>query len=191
MRRNKKPTPVALNKHDIRDFLSQHLAEFRSTLKATSLDKQNEVHLCDNSSFAPVYNFDRYIQEHHQGVKHPASPDAICVGEKQLYFVEFKNQQLNDINKLNIKNKFEQGTTILKSLLADFRPRDCKRFFYVVHARSTSRQNPRRFNAGRHIEATTLRWHLEQLNTELGGFYDGVKVADADEFIESHDELSC
>jgi len=78
-----------VNKHSIRDYLGCELSTHASTFKETSYDDENGEYLCQDESTDHVYNFDAYVRKTHDELVLPASPDAIHLGVKHIYFVEF------------------------------------------------------------------------------------------------------
>ena len=176
-----------MNKFSIREFLRCELAEHTSSFKETSYDEVNAQNVCQDESTADVYDFDAYVRTKHDKSKLPASPDAVYIGHKHLYFVEFKNQPANAVSKENIQRKFRCGTAILQSLLTEFKPRDCKYNFCVVFH---TQKKPRYFD-GRHIEQSAVHFELDRLNAEFNNFYDQIFTADARFFAEKFSELQC
>lgn len=156
-----------MNKFSLQEFLEKTLGAYPSNFKATSYDDANNQHVCKDQSTPNVYDFDAYVYENYDRSKLPASPDAIYIGKKNVYFVEFKNQQPGDIDRKNIRLKFRNGTEILKTLLADFVPKDCNYNFCVVFQ---GQKKPRFFDS-RHIEKSVIQFGLEDLNTEFDSFY--------------------
>ncbi|MCH4247894.1 MAG: hypothetical protein LKF82_08655 [Acinetobacter populi] len=176
-----------MNKHKLKDFLQETLEPHGSTFQDTSFDKENKEYLCQDRSTQPVYNFDAYIDARFGQGKGSASPDAIYIGKKQLYFVEFKNEKVSDLDKKQLEKKFEKGTDILREMLKDFTPRDCQYFFCIVHK---PQQKAKYFNPV-HIQESTLRSKLEELNKEQNGFYDKVFVNDVDFYKQQFPQLEC
>lgn len=176
-----------MNKHSIRDFLGSALSAHASTFKATSYDEENDEHLCQDDSADHVYDFDAYVREKYDGQSVPASPDAIHLGTKHLYFVEFKNQPARLIDKENMRRKFTKGTGILRDLLSEFTPRDCKYNFCVVFK---SQKKPRYFDS-RHIEQNVVQFGLDGLNAACDHFYDQIITADVRFFAQQFRELRC
>jgi hypothetical protein len=175
-----------MNKYSLRQHLAQELGPHVSTFKETSLDEANKVHLCSDETTAEVYDFDAYVRAR-GAYPIPASPDAIHAGSKDLYFVEFKNQRISDIDTAQMQRKFAAGTEILKELLKDFSPMDCRYHFCVV-----LKNQPRsRYMDSRHIEQNVVRFGLDKLNNELGGFYDHVVTESLDFYVEKFKELKC
>ncbi len=175
-----------MNKYSLREHLQQALRPFASTLKNTSFDKENNTYLCQDEATPQVYDFDAYVGAR---CPHPipASPDAIHIGGKDLYFVEFKNQRPADVDKAQMQRKFEAGTRILKELLKDFSAKDCQYHFCVV-----MKTPPKpRFMDFRHIEQSAVRFGLDTLNKKLDGFYDHVVTESLDFYVDKFKELQC
>ncbi|RUO57896.1 hypothetical protein, partial [Pseudidiomarina marina] len=99
-----------MNKYSIKAFCHSEFADFSSTLKRTSWDATNDEYLCNDVLTLPVYDFDQYVKNRFDNDKLPASPDAIYIGNKKLYFIEFKNQHPADIDTAQVKRKFVKGT---------------------------------------------------------------------------------
>jgi len=175
-----------MNKYSLKEHLAQELGLFVSTFRETSFDDANDEHLCSDEATAEVYDFDAYVRA--QGADPiPASPDAIHVGNKDLYFVEFKNQRISDIDKAQMQRKFEAGTRILQDLLREFAARDCRYHFCVV-----MKNQPRsKYMDFRHIEQNVVRFGLDQLNQELGGFYDHVVTESLAFYSDKFKALQC
>ena len=175
-----------MNKYNLKEHLQKALAPFSSTFKATSFDDTNEEHLCSDEETAQVYDFDAYVRNRDQNPI-PASPDAIYVGSKDLYFVEFKNQRAGDVNKEQMQRKFEAGTKILKDLLQEFSAKDCRYHFCVVM--KTQPKPP--LMDFRHFERNVVRFGLQELNQQLGCFYDSVVTQGLDFYVKEFKELNC
>lgn len=176
-----------MNDYSLVGFLHQELAGCQSSLKETSYDDRNKEYLCMDKTLSDVYDFDRYIDKiTDRKVKKPASPDAIYIGDKKLYFIEFKNQFRGSINTKKIKEKFNRGTQVLIELLQDFKPRDCKYIFCVVFKAEQSRHQYQKY-----LSSRVVHFELEQLNEELSGFYDKVITQDVNYYINSFKELAC
>ncbi len=175
-----------MNKYSLKQHLAQELGPHVSTFKETSLDDANNVQLCSDETTAEVYDFDAYVRARGDDPI-PASPDAIHAGHKDLYFVEFKNQRISDIDTAQMKRKFAAGTEILKELLKDFSPKDCRYHFCVV----LKNQPKSRYMDSSHIEQNVVRFGLDALNQELGDFYDHVVTESLDFYVEKFKELKC
>lgn len=175
-----------MNKYSLREHLAQELGPHLSTFKATSFDDANNVHLCNDETTGEVYDFDAYVRA--RGADPiPASPDAIHTGNKDFYFVEFKNQLSSAIDKPQMQRKFEAGTEILKGLLQGFSAKDCRYHFCVV-----MKNQPRsRFMDFRHIEQSAVKFGLDELNQKLGGFYDHVVTESLDFYVDQFKALQC
>lgn len=175
-----------MNKFNIIDFLNSKLYRHCTTLKKSSYDVANKEYLCSDEKTANVFCFDSYVEKNYHAARLPASPDAIVLGHKKLYFVEFKNQLPRDIDAQNMKDKFEKGTEILKELLQDFSPRDIKYIFCVVH----KKQRARFFNSS-HIQSNVARFGLAEKNVELDGFYSNILTEDVEYYKTTFNKLSC
>lgn len=175
-----------MNKYNLRDFIKISFGEYKSTLRDTSLDSHNGVYMCNDTATPNVYNFDEYVKDNFCSSKLPASPDAIYIGDKKLYFIEFKNQIPSAIDSLEIKTKFEKGTNILKEILNAFIPRDVEYIFCVVHKNTASRY----FNPT-HIESNIIRFGLKEKNTELGNFYNNIITEDVEYYKSKFIGLVC
>lgn len=175
-----------MNKYSLKAHLKETLAPFASTFKATSYDKEHKQHLCSDASTPNVYDFDAYVKKR-STYPIPASPDAIHLGSKDLYFVEFKNQRAADVDKEQMQRKFQAGTSILKRLLQEFKARDCQYHFCVVF----KNQPKPRYMDFRHVENNVVRFGLDELNQQLGGFYDHVVTESLDFYIQEFDALEC
>ena len=177
-----------MNKYCIRTYLHQKFADFSSSLKLTSYDDSNGKYLCNDETTAPVYDFDQYVRQNFDQSKLPASPDAVYLGEKKFYFIEFKNQHPAKIDAAEIKNKFSKGTEVLKEVLSGFLPKDVEFVFCVVH------QNRNLSNAhfiANYIEGRKTNFGLEAKNKELGNFYDDIITESVDFYVEKFPELVC
>jgi len=175
-----------MNKYSLKQFLQSELAGHASSFKETSYDKENGEYLCGDTATPDVYDFDAYVKEH---CDHPipASPDAIHIGSKDLYFIEFKNQCAANVDRIQMRRKFEAGTSILRNLLLEFSPKDCKYHFCVV-----LEDQPRpRFMDFRHIEQNVIKFGLAELNQEMGNFYDHVVTESVNFYVKEFKSLLC
>lgn len=176
-----------MNKYNLKEYLKGQLAPHPATLKSTSYDEENQEYLCSDSTTQNVYDFDAYVAANYPAGKLPASPDAIVIGNKQLYFVEFKNQLPANINTRQLQNKFRSGTEILKNMLEAFIPRDCTYSFCVVFK---PLERPRYFDS-RHVLQAQVRFELDALNQDCGSFYDQILTEDVDFFRQEFPGLQC
>lgn len=191
MGKNKRKRKEKVNKYSIKENLKLVLHEYVADLKTTSYDTQNDEYLCADTTAQPVYNFDEYVQDALREDPQPASPDAIVIGNKKLYFVEFKNQLPSNIDKKRIKNKFVAGTRILQDILKDIKVKDCEMIFCVVHKTSRHAQTrPRSFGAN-HLYDSSLRSLLQKWNANLDNFYGTIVVDNVDFYKETHPQLKC
>lgn len=176
-----------MNDYSLTGFLGEELSGCASTLRDTSFDKENKEHLCEDVSLPYVYDFDEYIRvKFPRSATTPASPDAIYLGDKKLYFIEFKNQKKSAVDTAQLKEKFRQGTVILKDMLSEFKPRDNQFVFCVVF----KPQNYQRAYQG-YIESRQVHFGLKELNEQLGGFYDELVTQNVNYYKNRFATLSC
>jgi hypothetical protein len=175
-----------MNKYSIHAHLQQDLKLYQSTLKQTSFDKENQEYLCQDEVLKDVYDFDAYIQKT-SAHPIPASPDAIYIGVKNLYLIEFKNQFPADIDKQQMQRKFRAGTIILQRLLQQFTPKDCQYCFCVVF----KNQPKPRYMDFRHVANNVVKFGLSELNEQLGNFYDRIVTEHLDFYVNEFKSLMC
>ncbi len=176
-----------MSKYNLKEFLENKLKEYKSTFKNTSYDDSNNRYLCSDETILDVYNFDSYIKNNFDNSKLPSSPDAIYLGNKKLYFIEFKHQKSSAIDSSNIKAKFEKGTTILKEMIKEFVPKDNKFIFCVVFE---NEKKSKYFNSS-HIESNSVKFGLQDLNKNIDSFYDEIITRDLDFYKENFQNLKC
>ena len=175
-----------MNKYSLKVHLQQDLKHFASTLKATSFDDANQQHLCNDEATPDVYDFDGYVKA---CCAHPtpASPDAIHIGSKDLYFVEFKNEIAADVDGEQMRRKFKTGTGILQNLLKDFGAKDCQYHFCVV----LKDQHRPRWMDFRHVVNSAIKFGLQELNQTLDCFYDHVVTENLEFYVKEFKALQC
>lgn len=172
----------------IQNFIKTILTGYESTFKETSLDDrggQTCNYLCKDTT-KEVFNFDKYVKDTNSSPL-PSSPDAIYVENNKVYFVEFKNSPLRNINEDNIKKKFNSGTQILKVLLCDFLQSEVEFIFCVVYK---SQYQYTYFNPI-HIINNISKFGLESENSNNDSFYSKIITQDVDFYKRSFSELSC
>lgn len=180
------------NKYDVKVCLEGYLSEFKSTFEKTSLDTAKQEYLCQDSLHS-VYNFDAYVKASFPNNNLPSSPDAIYVGIKKVYFVEFKNSRPEDIDNKSIRDKFNRGTEVLQGLLKDFTPKDVRFIFCVVYrsSKSTSKNDsPLYFNSSL-VEKNIVKFGLEEENSKFNNFYSHILTNDVDFYKETFKNLTC
>lgn len=176
-----------MNKYCIKEFLADTLKNHVSTLKETSFDKTNGEYLCEDEKLEVIYDFDSYVRQNFDQELLPASPDAIYIGNKKLYFIEFKNQIPTDIDKSQMKRKFESGTKILmERLLESFSPKDVEYVFCVVYKKPRAKY----FNPYA-IESNIPKFGLKEKNDELGNFYSKIITEPVEFYKEEFTQLDC
>jgi len=102
---------------DIQQFF-QTYSLYNSTFKETSLDNENNVYLCTDTS-QNVLNFDKLIESIYPNSNlRPRSFDAIYQFANDIYLVEFKNQKPAQIDNNAIIKKLHDGKKELDTFLA-------------------------------------------------------------------------
>ena len=176
-----------MDSENIKEYLSNILNNCKSTFKDTSLDDRGgrtQNYLCQDNK-TQVFDFDKYVRENID-IPLPASPDAVYLGNQKFYFVEFKNSPIFNINDVNIKNKFNSGTSILKNLLNDYLPSDIKFIFCVVYkSPQASYFNPM------HIESNIIRFGLDKENINQNNFYSNIITEDVEFYKNEFKQLQC
>ena len=171
-----------MSKYNLQEHVDTIFKNYEATFSEVSLDSQNNTSLCTNTT-TKVYNFDKYITEQQTSTKLPASPDGIYVGKKNLYFVEFKNQQYHNIDKENIQAKFKEGTKILEQLIDKQQFKECNFYFCVVY-----QKNERTKFDYSGIEKNKIKFGLENINN----YYTQIITDNVGEFKETFkQELQC
>jgi len=177
--------------HKLVTFMHETFKDCESTFKKTSLDDRGgsvENYLCQDD-ITKVYDFDKYVKETYSPSPLPSSPDAIYVGDKKIYFVEFKNQSLYMVNKKkrNIRKKFKDGTNILKNLLSSYLPSNVEFIFCVVYKTD---DKPKHFNP-RHIMNSSARFNLDAENKNCDNFYTKIIIQNVDFYKKRFTQLHC
>ena len=91
------------------NLFKQKYISYISTFKATSLDSDNSIYLCQNKNIE-IINFDKIIEDKYpDSNKRPQSFDCIYLDKnsKNMYLIEFKNQKKPD--KEEIEGKLIDG----------------------------------------------------------------------------------
>ena len=97
---------------DIKLFIREY-SSYKSSFKETSLDNDNGVYLCNDTS-QEVINFDKLIENIYPNSNNrPKSFDAIYIYEKLIFLVEFKNQKPSKIDNKEVQEKLVDGKTEL------------------------------------------------------------------------------
>ena len=86
-----------------------------NTLKNTSYDKDNKTYLCQSDK--EVVDFDALTLKLYPQ-KQPSSYDALLIeeGDKEVFYIEFKNQKKSDIKNQNLHKKVKDSDTTIKKL---------------------------------------------------------------------------
>lgn len=116
------------------ELLKERLSAYKSTLKNTSLDKENQLYLCESES--EVYDFESFVQNDIR-LKKRKTFDALLINDRQIFCIEFKNQKYSKIKNESIQGKYIDGLNTLEELLEELglekEIEDCSFFFFVVY----------------------------------------------------------
>lgn len=144
------------------------------TLKNTSYDKENKVHMCQSDM--EVIDFDKLTLELYPK-KQPASYDTLIVQEdiKDIFCIEFKNQKTTDINNTQLHKKVKDSDTTLKKLCNEnhIKKDDYSYKLCVVYKEDTTKPKYRRF------KENIIHFGLE---TYEGKYFDKVITNDINFF---------
>ncbi len=144
---------------DIRLFIREY-SSFKSTFKETSLDDNNNTHLCYDTS-QEVINFDNLMKKlYPDSNKRPKSFDAIFVYENLIFLIEFKNQKPSKIDNKEVQEKLEDGKMELLKLFyqLNIQKRDYNFIYCVVYKEYTKAID--RYKSG--IEKGKIQFGLEK-----------------------------
>ncbi len=92
----------------LHDILDVNFKDDFDTLKNTSYDKENNLYMCQSQM--KVVDFDNLTNNMYPQ-KQPSSYDALWTDEdlKNIYCVEFKNQNKSSVKNQNIQKKAKDG----------------------------------------------------------------------------------
>lgn len=181
----------SINNCNIKAVLEKEMGKYKSTFYETSFDSTNNEYLCNEQS-TEVFNFDKYIEKKCMGSeKRPASPDAIYVGDNNVYFVEFKNSPLRNVEEIKIQDKFTDGTKALQKMLENT-PREGMNFiFCVVYKNDDSSKKPFLEKYHQDIQDNTPKFSLKDKNKCLDNFYNKIITRDVDFYKKEFIQLKC
>jgi hypothetical protein len=96
-------------------IIKSQYQESLTSLKNSSYDKQNDIYLCQSNM--EVVDFDALTLKLYPQ-KQPSSYDTLIIEEdkKELFCVEFKNQEKADINRQKLHKKVIDSDTTLKKI---------------------------------------------------------------------------
>jgi hypothetical protein len=174
------------SKYNLKGMLENSYNDCKSTLKLTSLDdrdRQTTYYLCNDEKL-DVFDFDKIKNK---VGKENKSPDAIYIREKNIYIVEFKNQNPCDINCGDLKEKFGFAMFFFKKSVKNIQ--DYKFIVCLVYKDQGSHKQSQRYRQNIGKRACCM---LEDTNkNEYANFYDFIITQDVDFYKTNFKELKC
>ncbi len=131
---------------DFSFVIKQHFKSSLDTLKNTSYDKENDIHMCQSGM--QVVDFDHLTKEIYPQ-KQPSSYDSLIIEEstKKLFCVEFKNQKTSYIKNKELHKKVKDSDGIIKHICSNHNiaKSDYELILCIVYKADSSRYQYRRF----------------------------------------------
>lgn len=156
---------------DAASIFKAKFSDYISTLKETSFDDKNNHYLCQDTARA-VYNFDLIIKKLYPN-KQPASPDALLIHGKDIYLIEFKNQDCSNIDRESIREKIRKGKEAMDSIFLDSNINRASYNFIFCVAYKISQAKYRRFGK------KPLQFELKNL---VGSYFNEIYTNDVSFF---------
>ncbi|MFK7780600.1 MAG: hypothetical protein QM490_05715 [Candidatus Gracilibacteria bacterium] len=157
---------------DIYSIFHSNFKDYKSSLKQTSLDNENNQYLCFNEENI-VYDFDKITKELYPE-KQPSSYDALLFQKEnnRVFCIEFKNQKYSDINRDEIRKKLTNSKESIDSIFIKYniKREDYQFIFCVVYNSKLDRWK-------RGIAKNEIQFELESYMPE---YYDDIKTNDID-----------
>jgi len=157
---------------DAQSIFNAQYKLYASTLKETSLDSHNDVHLCENES-KTVYDFDKIVKDKYPK-KQPASYDSLLIDNNTIYCIEFKNEEYADIDRKRVRNKLINGKEVLVEI---FREHNIQIKNYTFNYCVIYKNSSTKWRRG--ILKNTIQFELEQYENE---YFDKIVTNDINFF---------
>ncbi len=148
-----------------------------STLKNTSHDSTNDIYMCQSKM--QVIDFDHLTRELFTQ-KHPASPDALWSDEdlKNIYEIEFKNQEKSKVKNQNVQKKAKDGKNTLDKICSENSvPLEEYKLIYCVAYKS----NPNKREYSSRYDESSIHFGLK---SQEGMYFDKVITNNIDFFTQ-------
>lgn len=179
-----------VNKYNLKDVLCNNYSSCKSTLKLSSLDDRDlntKYYLCDDEELK-VFDFDLIKEIVNKSRK---SPDAIYIRDKNIYIVEFKNQDPCNIDCRDLQEKFGFSIDFFKDLVKNIQ--DYKFIICLVYKNQgknkESQRYRQRYKSGtKKVSCCTL----DDINkNEYNNFYSHIITQDTNFYKTNFKELKC
>ena len=158
------------------DILKSEYRESIDTLKNASCDTENNVYMCQSQ--LEIINFDTLTRTIYPD-KHPSSYDALWSDEefKNIYCVEFKNQDKSGVKNKNIQKKARDGKFTLDEVCTrhNINLKEYTTIYCVVY-----KSNPNKREYQNRYEEAPLYFGLEKYE---GVYFDKIRTNNIDFFI--------
>jgi hypothetical protein len=176
------------NKYSIKELLKQNFNNCISTLKESSLDDRTStanIYLCNNTTLE-IFDFDNIKDNvYPDGYK---SPDAIYIRNKDIFIIEFKNQNPCDIDSADLKEKFKTSVDFFSSTFNHLL-RDYKFIFCLVYKNQSIHKENQRYRQGLQNQKCCS---LSDINkNKYNSFYSDIITKDINFYKKNFSELKC
>ncbi len=177
------------NKYNLYDILKNQYKKTISTLKATSLDdrkRNKQTFFCQDDSLE-VFYFDKIKDIVYKNQKAYKSPDAIYIKKKNVFIIEFKNQNPCDIDSSAMKEKLGMPVDFFTKQIPNLK--DYIFVFCLVYKEQSQSKISQRYKQGLQIKACC---DLEDENiNNLNNFYNTIITKDIEYYKNNFSQLKC
>jgi len=174
------------NKYNLNDVLYKDYIKCKSTLKSTSLDDRNSsaaYYLCDDEKL-DVFDFDSIKDMVDEKSK---SPDAIYIKDKNIYVIEFKNQNPCNISCFSLKEKFKFSVDFFNSIIKNLK--DYTFIVCLVYKNQSKVKDSQRY---RHRVQKNACCNLHDANkNDYNNFFSNIITQDVNYYKTNFKELRC
>ena len=174
------------SKYNLKDILEKKYLSCKSSLKLTSLDDNHlkiEYYLCNDEKLN-VFDFDEIKDIVDENSK---SPDAIYIKNKDIYVVEFKNQDPCNISCTSLKEKFKFSVDFFNALITNLK--DYTFIVCLVYKNQSSTKESQRYKQRAQKNACC---NLHDANkNDYNNFFSHIITQDVNYYKTNFKELAC
>jgi len=160
---------------NLQELLNSQYKESLRTLKKTSHDIENNIYMCE--SRMKVIDFD-ILTKILNPIKQPSSADALLIDEnlKNIYCIEFKNQNKSAVKNRKVQKKAKDGKETLVNICEkhSLELTAYKIIFCVVY-----KSNPNKREYQNRYDNSSIHFGLEPFE---GLYFDNVVTNNIDYF---------
>ncbi|MEA2028983.1 MAG: hypothetical protein U9N49_08405 [Campylobacterota bacterium] len=174
------------NKYNLKDILESGYGDCKSSLKLSSLDDRDKNvvnYLCEDEKLE-VFDFDLIKDKIAIGKK---SPDAIYMREKNIYIIEFKNQNPCDINCKDLQEKFQFAVEFFKNTIKNIL--DYQFIICLVYKNQGQHKQSQRYKQG--LKKTACCTLDDENKNSYNNFYSHIVTQDTNFYKNNFKELTC